>query len=172
MLVILRCIKKNSTSHLSASVHTQGHLRKSLLVTSDHWCKRKQVFLLKVFDSFGTDISVQKHLPSDNYLATIAIKIKQNQHGRNPKKRPKLYVTIFIKLHLCSKFFCTLHICQDLLIRCWCAAYCSRVQLQLAIIKNNYSFYFSTCSLKSTVVIKLFPLSLSFFKGEYNYTSL
>lgn len=76
----------------------------------------------------------------------------------NQSRRPKLYITTFIKLHLCSKLLCILHICQDLLICCCCAAQCSRVQLQLAIIKNKYSFYFSTCSLKSTVVIKLFPL--------------
>lgn len=49
---------------------------KSLLVTSDHRRRRKQDFLLKVFDSFGADKSPRKHRASDNYLATIAIKIK------------------------------------------------------------------------------------------------
>lgn len=81
MLVILKCIKKkiikkNPTGLLSASIHTQGYFRKSLLVTSDHRYRRKQDFLLKVFDSFGADKSPQKHRASDNYLATIAIKIK------------------------------------------------------------------------------------------------
>lgn len=68
--------KKNPTSHLSASIHAEGSFRKSLLVTSDHRRRRKQDFLLRVFDSFGADKSPRKHRASDNYLATIAIKIK------------------------------------------------------------------------------------------------
>lgn len=67
---------KHPSNHLSASGDTQEHLGKFPLVPPHHQCKRKQVFLLKVFDSFVTDKSLLQHSSADNYLAIIAIKIK------------------------------------------------------------------------------------------------